>query len=281
MVPRKRVGEWAKGQTAAGATAPAAEAPCAPHDKGNESSARVGAARAAGMPHGQSGDACPVPPPEAHAVLAPRTEPPLTLKERQLERERRLAAAAAAAAAAGHADGGGCGPHPSALSQQSSAGSEGVGSGARTLGVGAQQANGRSRRLRAPDGADGDGWCGVGGCDHGFKSGTGLTYQQEALLAPLRELLQLGHLSAGVDPRFKSLGTLANGGVRIRESKTLELFGTKLGRGLFAGRDYAKDEPVCARARRAPSQGRSVHPPPLCLAPPLPPTPTPIARPHI
>lgn len=72
----------------------------------------------------------------------------------------------------------------------------------------------------------------------------GLTYQQEALLAPLRTLLQLGHLSAGVDARFAAYGTLTNGGVAIRESRTLELFGTKLGRGLYAGRDFAKDEPI-------------------------------------
>mmetsp|Transcript_15657 Transcript_15657/g.39856 ORF Transcript_15657/g.39856 Transcript_15657/m.39856 type:complete len:886 (-) Transcript_15657:76-2733(-) len=143
---------------------------------------------------------------------------PLTLQERTKQDSERRAAIAAQAPA---------------LGRGSSAGGLG--------GYGASQhPSGRERRVRQPEGSCQDAHAGLD--EDGM--GTGLTYQQEALLAPLRELLQLGHISAGVDPRFKSLGTLNNGGVCIRESKTLELFGTKLGRGLFAGRDFVKDEPV-------------------------------------
>lgn len=241
-VQRKKSAEWVKGQPAAGAGAEAAD------------SSGSGAARDA-----RANDAAPgndYETPEVSAAptdappVAPRTEPPLTLKERQLERERRLAAAAAAAATSGSANGQ---PLPSALSRSNSLGGPAGGpngpGGYGSLGASAQQANGRSRRLRQPDAAerDGDGHAHSGGLWSSCQLTTGLNYQQEALLAPLRELLQLGHLSAGVDPRFKTLGTLANGGVSIRESKTLELFGTKLGRGLFAGRDFAKDEPVRSR----------------------------------
>ncbi|KAJ1629042.1 hypothetical protein T492DRAFT_874112 [Pavlovales sp. CCMP2436] len=156
---------------------------------------------------------------------------PLTLQERTKQDSERRAAIAAQVIDLPAAPSAPIAEHPY-LTRSSAGGLGGYGA--------SQHPSGRERRVRQPEGSCQDAHAGLD--EDGM--GTGLTYQQEALLAPLRELLQLGHISAGVDPRFKSLGTLNNGGVCIRESKTLELFGTKLGRGLFAGRDFVKDEPV-------------------------------------